>query len=106
MSRNAPPKAPQHSAPAIEREALRNALRQAVRTDNLALYHLTNVVRLVAFACESRRVPTGLDDSDSRSDFEYVTGEVLQHVACQMDELQEAMNNRTFELLENIGGAA
>ena len=102
MSRNTP----QHSAPAIKREALIDAMRQAARPDNLALYHLTNIVRLAAFACESRRVPTELDDLDSWSDFDDVTGEVLQHVAFQMDALQETMSNGTFDFLEKIGGAA
>ena len=102
MSRNTTQKAPRHSAPAIKREALIDAVRQAARTDGLALYHLTNIVRLAAFACESRRVSTGLDDSNSWSDFDDVTGEVLQHVAFQMDALQEAMNNRPFELLKKI----
>ena len=104
--------------------AVIEAAHQSSTADSLALYRLTNIIKLAAFAAESRRVLSGIDDAltyepkakevlhnainarMSWVDFDDVTGDVLQDVAMQLDMLNDAMSNRPFELDRQRGGEA
>ncbi|MEO6320112.1 MAG: hypothetical protein ABIR56_05580 [Polaromonas sp.] len=108
---------PRPSMMAIERVAI-----DAAETDSLALYKLTNVIKLAAFACETRRTLEGINnalthDKEARAaisknvnawrtwtEMDDVTGEVLQDVAMQLDALNAVMSQRPFEL-KSLGGA-
>ena len=108
--------------PGVTVQAVIEAARESCNADTLALYRLTNIIKLAAFAAESRRVLSGIDDAlnnspkasellnksikarMSWSDFDDVTGDVLQDVAAQLNDLNDVMCNRPFELQE-LGGA-
>jgi hypothetical protein len=93
-----------------------DAAKDAANTDSLALHQLTNIVKLVAFACEARRVLKGTFDllpyypeadkhvaasvTACRSwiEFDDVTGDVLQDVAIRLDKLDEVISHRPYEL--------
>ncbi len=124
MSNITKTQAAQSSMAAIERKALIEALREAADADGMALYHLTNIIKLAAFACESRRALEGITfvlrehpvaDNDVKNTIPAVhewdtmhaaAGEVLQHVATQMKELNEVIGKRSRELEERFRGAA
>lgn len=93
-------------------KAVIQAVRDSANTDSLALHHLTNIVKLAAFACEARRVLTGIYDSEetrnqikncapamnSWTEFDDVTSDVLQDVAIRLDKLNEVISHRPYEL--------
>ena len=105
-----------HTIPRPSMMAIERVASDAADTDSLALYKLTNLVKLAAFACEARRTLEGIDGaltyqpkakeaisqqvsySNNWSEFEDVTAHVLQDVALQMEALNEAISNRPFEL--------
>jgi hypothetical protein len=96
-------------------KAVIEAAKDAANTDSLALHQLTNIVKLVAFACEARRVLTGTLDllpyypeadkhiaasvSASRSwiEFDDVTGDVLQDVARRLEKLGDVIGHRPYD---------
>lgn len=95
-------------------DAVQRAAHSAAEVDGLALHHIKNVVLLAAFACEARRTLEGMTDaltyhaearasveelvtaSSNWSCFEDVTGDVLRHVASQIDDLSAVMTGRAF----------
>ena len=101
---------------------LMQAMSNAAEADCLALCHINNMVKLAAFACEARRVLPAINEAlryqdDARgiiSDavpafnnwrfFEDVAGDVLQHVATQIDALSTVISERHFDVHKKIGG--
>jgi hypothetical protein len=102
-------------------KAVIEAAKDTANNDSLALYQLTNIVKMAAFACEARRVLTGIYDSketreqikdcapfmNSWHEFDDVTGEVLQDVAQQLEKLGDVINSRPYEMdkVLKTGGA-
>lgn len=105
-------------------DAVQKAVLDASESDSLALFHIKNVVLLAAFACEARRTLVGTTDalkyhaearssvedfvtaSNNWTQFEDAAGDVLQHVARQIDDLSTVIGERIFETGKKIGGAS
>ena len=115
---------PRPSRLGTESETLLKALSDAATADSLALFHINNVVRLAAFACEARRTLQGIDDvlqyqpdvRESIADrvpaarnwtaFDDVASDVLQNLSTQIQALSESIDMRCFEVPKSSGGAA
>ena len=105
-------------------DAVQRAALDAAETDSLALYHIKNVVLLAAFACEARRTLKSTSNAlqyhaEARSsveelvrapnnwgEFENVAGDVLQHVASQIDGLSTVIGRRPFDVGRANGGVS